>query len=195
MIRAVKPFILLASVLLLAGCKVKLDQSKGSGFSTQEVFTSAQEAPAQEASAQEAVEALAPYEGNLKPFIVRAAASSDGGPQVIAELAFDNNPSSRWSSVFSDSQWVEAYFDRPVGVKKVDILWETARAADFSIQLLNRQTNWVEVGRRTDASGPSDTLSLSRPLNALGIRIQCDRRATEWGNSIYEVYVSGVTKG
>ena len=195
MIRAVKPFILLASVLLLAGCKVKLDQSKGSGFSTQEVFTSAQEAPAQEASAQEAVEALAPYEGNLKPFIVRAAASSDGGPQVIAELAFDNNPSSRWSSVFSDGQWVEAYFDRPVGVKKVDILWETARAADFSIQLLNRQTNWVEVGRRTDASGPSDTLSLSRPLNALGIRIQCDRRATEWGNSIYEVYVSGVTKG
>jgi hypothetical protein len=195
MIRGMKRFILLASVLLLAGCKVKLDQSKVSRSSTQEVFTSAQEMSAQQTQAQEAVEALAPYEGDLKPFVVRAAASSDGGPEVIAELAFDNNPSSRWSSVFSDNQWVEAYFDRRVGVKKIDILWETARAEDFSIQLLDRHTNWIEVARQTDALGPSDTLSFLHPISALGVRIHCYRRATEWGNSICEVYVWGVTKG
>ena len=182
-------FILLLG-LLLSGCAVKIDKPSASQRSTQEVFTSTQQAPA-----AEAVEVLAPYDGDLKPFIVRAEASSDGGPEVIAELAFDNNPSSRWTSVFSDNQWVAGYFDRPVGIRTVDILWETARAADFSIQLLNRQTNWVEVQRRTGASGPTDTVSFPRPVNALGIRIQCDRRATEWGNSIYEVYVSGVTEG
>ena len=90
MMGGMKRFILLVSVLLFAGCKVKLDQSKASHSSTQEVFTSARET-----SAQEAVEVLAPpYEGDLKPNfrIVRAVASSDGGPEVIAELAFDDDP-------------------------------------------------------------------------------------------------------
>lgn len=185
-----KKLFVLTSAILLCGCAVKIDMPKTSESSTQEVFTSAQEMPR-----EQVVEVLAPYEGNLKPFIVRAKASSDGGQEVVAELAFDNNPSSRWSSVFADNQWIEGYFDRPVGIKTLNVVWETARAVDFSIQVLNRQTNWVEVSRKTDAVGLSDSLSFPRPVNALGIRIQCDRRATEWGNSIFEVYASGVTEG
>ena len=194
MIRAVKQFFLLASVLLLAGCKVKLDIKSFRLLHAGSLRLSPRGAGSRSAGSR-GRRSAGPLRRRPEAVYRPGRGSSDGGPEVIAELAFDNNPSSRWSSVFSDNQWVEAYFDRPVGVKKIDILWETARAADFSIQLLNRQTNWVEVGRRTDASGPSDALSFSRPINALGIRIQCDRRATEWGNSIYEVYVSGVTKG
>ena len=190
MIAAVKHILLLITSVFLTGCAVKIEPPQPSESPTQE--TCSAESPM---LAEPPAEVLAPYKGDLKPFIVKAQASSVSAPDLVAELAFDNNPSSRWSSLFSDPQWIEAYFDRPVAIETIDILWETARAADFSIQLLNRQTNWVEVQRRTCVTGPTDKLSFPRPVNALGLRIQCDRRATEWGDSIFEVNVSGLTEG
>jgi len=136
-----------------------------------------------------------PYCGPLKPFIVRARASSVQGRRLAAEFAFDADPDTRWSSQFQDAQWLEAYFDRRVEVEQIIIRWEVARAAEYSVEILNTASNWVEIATVNGRTGDTDTIPFSRPVGALGIRVNCHRRATEWGNSIYEVDIAGATMG
>jgi len=141
------------------------------------------------------VETSGAYSGSLTPFFVRADASSFQEPKLAPELAFDGKPDTRWASNFRDDEWIEGYFDRPVGIRKIEITWETARAADFVVYLADKRTNWVEMGRRTDAVGSIDTLNFAAPAVTTGIRIECKRRATSWGNSIFEVSVEGTADG
>ncbi len=135
------------------------------------------------------------YQGDLKPFIVEARASSEDKPEYCAQLAFDGRNDTRWSSAFTNDQWIEGLFDRPVGLEEITIRWETARASDFSILVLNRQGHWVEVAHRDHAMGLEDHLSFPMPFAALGLRVLCQRRATEWGNSIFEIDLTGTTEG
>jgi hypothetical protein len=135
------------------------------------------------------------YNGDLKPFIVRAAASSSRQAGREPELAFDGNRSTRWESVFQDGEWIEAHFDRPVRISQLRILWETARAADVRIHLLNTHSNWVEAGQKAETIRLDDEFAFAEPVPVLALRIECKRRATEWGNSIYEVDVTGATEG
>lgn len=133
--------------------------------------------------------------GDLKPYVVKATASSRDGRKFPPEYAFDGNEKTRWASTWEDGQWLEAQFDRTVGVEEITIHWETARAADFGVSLLNSRSEWIEVGRSRGASGDTDSIALGRPLRASGIRITCDRRATKWGNSIFEVDLLGTAEG
>lgn len=175
---------------LAAGCAVQKKEA--------EAPPSAEEPRAAPAPARQPAEPApppAPYRGDLKPFIVGAKSSSSGGNNYVAEMAFDGNLDTRWTSIFNDGEWVEAYFDRPVNLEKLSIQWEAARAADFTVLLLLPNTNWVVAGTRANAAGPEDLLTFPNPVAAVGLRVRCDRRATEWGSSIFEVNVSGSTRG
>ena len=186
----IPPFIAPACILLLTiGCAVRKSPEHVPARPPE------QETVAEPVAPEKPAAKPVPYHGDLKPFIVRAQASSDGGSAYVAELAFDGNTTSRWTSAFRDNEWLEGYFDRPVGIEQIVIKWETARASDFSMYLLDAKTNWIQIDRRTGSTGPEDSLTFSRPLPARGIRILCEHRATEWGNSIYEVNMTGSTEG
>ncbi|MFH0952960.1 MAG: glucoamylase family protein [Verrucomicrobiota bacterium] len=180
---------LLSALLVAVGCAVQKKELRPPPRAEEAV------APEEEEAEVPPPSEPAPYRGDLRPYIVSAKASSDGGSGYVAELAFDSNINSRWTSAFRDGEWVEGYFDRPVDIEQLMIRWETARASDFSVLILNPASNWVNMGNRIGGSGPLDTLTFPQPVTALGLRIQCDRRATEWGNSIFEVEVYGLTEG
>ncbi len=134
--------------------------------------------------------------GDLRAYFVAASGSSSESARFAPERAFDGDPSTRWSSRFEDGQWLEAKFDRVVTAETVVIQWETARAADFALLVKGATGDWVEVARRQGVmKGDFDTFALPGPTPVAEIRIQCDRRATEWGNSIFEVYVYGEAAG
>ena len=179
--------------LLAAGCSVQTPEpaeeraASPSSEAPPEIELRIEESPTEEAAGT--------YSGSLTPFFVRADASSFQEPKLAPELAFDGKMDTRWASNFRDNEWIEGYFDRSVSIQKIEINWETARAADFIVYLADRKTNWVEVGRRTDAVGSVDTLSFPEPVTATAIRIECTRRATAWGNSIFDVTVEGTAKG
>ncbi len=188
MLRGVKHIFLCIAVILLAACSVP-EQKRPPKKQPPPA------APAAEQPAPPPAEKPRAYRGDLKPFVVAAKASSDDGADLVAELAFDGDPETRWSSGFADREWIEGTFDRPVAISEVTIRWETARATDFSVSLLNMQSNWTEVAYRADGVGPMDRLSFPSAIRARGIRILCIRRATEWGNSIYEVDMTGIAEG
>ncbi len=188
---------LLLLVLLSAGCAVRREEQGTAASAPESAVAEAEPGAAmpEPTPAQSvAPEGPAPYRGDLKPFIASAAASSaESG--CTPDRAFDGQPSTRWSNAFKDGEWIEGSFDRPVRIERLNIRWENARAIDFSVRLFNTRSNWVEVGRRTDAIALEDEIAFPRPLSALALRIECSRRSTDWGNSIWEVDMFGTTQG
>ena len=188
---------LVALMAFVAGCSVQMQPSaprKEPAAVEERPATPETETVVEENAA--VTEEAGPYEGELKPFIVAASASTVDQPKYSAEFAFDGDVKTRWASETKDWQWIEARFDRPVTIEKIVIHWETARAADFKLLLSSQSSNqWVVVGQRVDASGETDSLAFPSAIRARAMRIECDRRATEWGNSIIEVDIMGKTKG
>jgi len=159
-----------------------------------EPLSAAPEAPP--AAAPDAAPMAAPAgPTNLAGYIVSARASSSQNPQSVPQLAFDGNPATRWSSEFRDGEWIEGWFDRTVQVARIEVHWEKARAADFALSIRNRKGDWVRIAQRRDAVGPLDDVDFSVPLPALAIRVECDRRATAWGSSIFEIKAFGLAEG
>ncbi len=137
----------------------------------------------------------AAYKGDLSPFFVRAQASSTGARSLAPEYAFDGSMTTRWSSVHQDDQWIEGYFDRTVSVERVELHWELARASDCTIQWLNRDGVWVDGPRIAGEDDMVNAITFSRAIRTGGLRIACHRRATKWGNSLFEVKVFGQASG
>lgn len=131
----------------------------------------------------------------LTPFVVKAEASSLERARFVAEHAFDGNRFTRWASAASDKEFVMACFDRAVVISSITVRWERARSAQYAILALNPDEQWTELARCENPTGLVDSFNLLPAATATAIRISCERRATHWGNSIYEVEMMGYAQG
>jgi len=135
------------------------------------------------------------YRGSLTPFVVSATSSTTEGRRTPPEHAFDGDRETRWASAHADEQWLEARFDRPVTIETIRIAWEPARAADYSVEVLGEDGSWSEAARRSSSPQLVDEIALAEAPSAVAVRLTCHRRATEWGNSLYEVDMEGRAGG
>ena len=114
-------------------------------------------------------------------------ASSIQGPSWPASNATDGNLSTRWSSAFSDPQWLEVDLGATQPICQVVIHWETAYAKAFQVQASNDAANWTTLYSTTAGTGGTQTLNITG--TGRYIRILCTARATQYGDSIYEFQV------
>lgn len=102
------------------------------------------------------------------------------------EMAVDDQTSTRWSSLFEDHQWWQVDFGQPHQLHNIVIHWEDAFAASYRVKVSDDGQTWDPVlHERTGAPGVHRISFDSRP--ARFVRIECERRGTEWGFSIYDV--------
>jgi hypothetical protein len=118
------------------------------------------------------------------------ATSSSVQENFIPQNAVDSNMSTRWSSEFSDPQWLLLELDKPQIVSGLIIYWETAFGEDYQILLSVDGKEWNKVFEITEADGQTDDIYF-KPQEAKYIKIFCQKRATSWGASIFEVKVKG----
>jgi hypothetical protein len=115
--------------------------------------------------------------------------SSDYSSQYAAAFAVDGNSSTRWSSQFSDPQWIYVDLGQTFEVTRVKLVWETAYAADFKIQLSFDAKHW------TDWSTAQGNTMLTNDMTGAGmgryVRMYGTRRATQWGYSLWSFEVYG----
>ncbi|HEV2783044.1 MAG TPA: discoidin domain-containing protein [Actinophytocola sp.] len=120
-----------------------------------------------------------------------ATASSAQGTSTPASAAVDGNPGTRWSSAFSDPQWLQVDLGSATAVCQVVLSWEAAYASAFQIQLSDNATTWTTIYSTTTGTGGTQTLA----VNGTGryIRMLGTVRATGFGYSLWEfgVYGSG----
>src|SRR4051794_18378292 len=62
-----------------------------------------------------------------------ATASSTENAAFPASAAVDGNTGTRWSSAFSDPQWLQVDLGAPAQITRVAFTWETAAARAFQI--------------------------------------------------------------
>jgi hypothetical protein len=118
-----------------------------------------------------------------------AVSSSVQSNDLSAGAAFDGDLISRWSSQFSDPQFIYVDLGQQYYICQVLLQWETALGKDFSIQISDDALNWTTV---QTISGNIQRVDLI-PMNAKGryVRMYGTARGTVYGYSIYEFEVFG----
>ncbi|MGW1347043.1 discoidin domain-containing protein [Kribbella sp. NPDC002412] len=97
------------------------------------------------------------------------ASSDDGSP---APQAIDGNDRSRWSSQYSDDQWIQVDLGTAKTFDRIELLWETAYAQLFAIQVSDDGNEWTTVQEVSNAPVPLK-------ISVNGVRVFC--RGGNWG--------------
>jgi F5/8 type C domain/Ricin-type beta-trefoil lectin domain len=115
-------------------------------------------------------------------------ASSLENAGFTAAAATDGNTGTRWSSAFSDPQWLDVDLGSTKSICKVTLDWETAYATAFQIQVSPDNTNWTTIYSTTTGTGGNQTLNVSG--SGRYIRMYGTARATQYGYSLWEFQVN-----
>jgi type 1 glutamine amidotransferase len=119
-----------------------------------------------------------------------ATASSVENAGVPASNAVDASTTTRWSSAFSDPQWIRVDLGATHTVNRVRLVWETAYGSAYQIQISADGNTWTTVRSVTGGNGGEDD---NTGLTASGryVRIYGTSRGTQWGYSLYTFQVYG----
>jgi len=117
-----------------------------------------------------------------------ATASSLENASYPATNAFDGNLSTRWSSAFSDPQWIYVDLGATYNISEVVLYWEAAYGKSYQIQVSSDATNWATIYSTTTGSGGTEDLT---GLSGTGryVRMYGTVRGTVYGYSLWEFQV------
>jgi len=102
--------------------------------------------------------------------------------------AVDGNRATRWSSNWSDPQWLRVDLGAPRQVSRVVLRWEAAYARGYRIEVSDDGSSWRSVFGTTSGDGGLDEIAFA-PTTARYLRMYGTARATGWGYSLYELEV------
>ena len=122
-----------------------------------------------------------------------ATASSTESAAYPAANAVDGNTSTRWSSAFSDPQWLQVDLGASASVTQVVLNWEAAYATAFQIQTSPDGTTWTSIYSTTTGTGGIQTLNVTG--TGRYVRMYGTARATPYGYSLWEFQVYGSIGG
>jgi hypothetical protein len=113
-----------------------------------------------------------------------ATASSTESAAYPASNAVDGNTGTRWSSAFSDPQWLQVDLGASASITQVVLQWEAAYATAFQIQTSPDGTNWTTIYSTTTGTGGTQTLNVTG--TGRYVRMYGTARATPYGYSLWE---------
>ncbi|HEY0531219.1 MAG TPA: discoidin domain-containing protein [Actinoplanes sp.] len=117
------------------------------------------------------------------------ASSSENTGAFPASAATDGNTGTRWSSAFSDPQWLQVDLGATHTITSVNLNWEAAAGKAFQIQTSNDGTNWTNIYSTTAGTGGNQTLTVSG--SGRYVRMNGTQRTTQYGYSLWEFGVYG----
>ena len=104
--------------------------------------------------------------------------------------AVDGNTTTRWSSAFSDPQWIYVDLQGTYNINEVVLNWESAYATSFLIQVSSDTVNWATIYSTTSGTGGIEDLT---GLSGTGryVRMYGTARGTVYGYSLWEFEIFG----
>jgi hypothetical protein len=117
-----------------------------------------------------------------------ATSSSNEAVGTPASAAVDGSLTTRWSSAFSDPQWIQIDLGAVYSICHVKLTWEAAYGKSYQIQVSNDAATWTTIYSTTTGTGGVNDLT---GLSGSGryIRMYGTARGTAYGYSIYEFEV------
>ena len=120
-----------------------------------------------------------------------ATASSVENASFPPSNAVDGNTGTRWSSAFSDPQWLQVDLGSSQTICQVTLNWETAYGKAFQIQTSPDGATWTSIYSSTTGTGGTQTLNVTG--TGRYVRMLGTARATPYGYSLWEFQVFGTT--
>src|SRR6201991_467816 len=120
-----------------------------------------------------------------------ATASSTENAASPASAAVDGNTGTRWSSAFSDPQWLQVDLGATATISSVTLNWEAAYARSFQIQTSANGSTWTTIYSTTTGAGGVQSLTVTG--SGRYVRMNATARATAYGYSLWEFQVFGST--
>jgi len=116
-------------------------------------------------------------------------ASSTENTTLTAASATDGNTATRWSSAFSDPQWIRVDLGQTYAINRVTLNWETAYGRAYQLQTSSNGSTWTTLYSTASGDGKTDDLT----VNGTGryLRVYGTARGTQWGYSLWELSVNG----
>ena len=123
----------------------------------------------------------------LKP----AYASSQESGGTIPAYATDGKTTTRWSSVFSDPQWIYVDLQTASQLSKIILRWEAASGKAYTVESSNDLNIWTPLYSTTTGDGGVDEFA----VNGTGryVRVRGTQRNTGYGYSLWELEVYGTS--
>ncbi|CAA9557325.1 MAG: CBM32, partial [uncultured Truepera sp.] len=123
--------------------------------------------------------------------------SSDETNTLVSSKAFDGDAGTRWSSAFTDQQWVQIDLGSVQPICGVTLQWEAAYARAFRLEVSNDGNTWTPVYSTTSGTGGTQEVTLTANTSGHWVRMLGTQRATPYGYSLYEfkVYAGGAGGG
>ncbi len=121
----------------------------------------------------------------------RTSASSfinDARGDYPPRFAVDGSWFSRWSSQFSDPQWLAVDLGRVQQISRVVLYWETAYGKSYRIQVSTDGKRWQNVYSTHSGKGGIETIRF-QPVEARWVRMDGIARGTQFGYSLWEFQV------
>ncbi len=122
-----------------------------------------------------------------------ATSSSNENASLGPANAVDGNLSTRWSSGFSDPQWLQVDLGQSYTISHVTLNWEAAYGRAYQIQTSPDGTTWTSIFSTTTGDGATDDLAVTG--TGRYIRMYGTQRATQYGYSLFEFSVNGTPAG
>lgn len=120
---------------------------------------------------------------------VEASSVSENGKEETN--VNDGDEGTRWSSEYADNQYLIIDLGEKKNVGAVTILFETAYTKDFDVLVSPDDGEYTVVASMTDFVGGDKakaTLTFNT-VEARYVKLDLKKRATDWGNSIYELCI------
>lgn len=132
-----------------------------------------------------------------KPVTVSSTVSTNAKMQnadYTADKITDGNKTKdacRWESEWSDNQWATVDLQKNYNLKEIKLTWEAASASDYTVQVSTDNNNWETV--QTVTNGAQGAVLDVNNVNktARYIKVNMTKRATSYGNSLYELEAYG----
>jgi beta-glucanase (GH16 family) len=116
--------------------------------------------------------------------------SSTENATLTGAAAVDGNGTTRWSSAFSDPQWIYVDLGATYNINRVKVTWEAAYGKDYQVQVSSNASSWTSIKTITNNTAlVNDHTGLSG--SGRYVRVNGTARGTAYGYSIYELEVYG----
>ncbi len=114
--------------------------------------------------------------------------STQGG--YPAANAVDGNAATRWSSGFTDNQWIYVDLGQSFDLSEVRLTWEAAYGVNFNIEVSDDAASWTVASAITGNASLNNTIPVTGYTGRY-VRMNGLLRATQWGFSLFEFEIYG----
>jgi hypothetical protein len=118
-----------------------------------------------------------------------AFSSSNENSTLTPGKATDGNLTTRWSSLFSDPQWIYVDLGATYNINRVVLRWEVAYGKSYTIQTSPNASTWTTIFTTTTGNGAVDDLAVTG--TGRYVRMRGTVRGTTYGYSLWEFEVYG----